>query len=144
MKKVIVVVAALCFLCTIARSQESSGIIGTWLNPKKDVKVEIYQAGEKFYGRIVWGKNLYEADGKTLKKDSKNPNTQLRNRDMLNMVILSGFSYQDGEWTGGEIYDPKTGKTFKGKMNLISGNLEIRGYVRSPMFGKTAVWTRTS
>ena len=144
MKKVIAVIAGFCFLCTIARSQESSDIKGTWLNPKKDVKVEIYQAGEKFYGRIVWGKDLYEADGKTLKKDTKNPNTQLRNRDMLNMVILSGFIYQEGEWTGGEIYSPKTGKTFKGKMKLTSGNLEIRGYSGSPMFGKTAVWTRTS
>ena len=117
---------------------------GIWLNNDKDAKVEIYRSGDKYYGKIVWTQNMYEADGKTLRKDSKNSDEQLRSRTIQNMVILSGFSYSAGEWTGGEIYDPKSGKTYKSKMRIKDSSLEIRGYVGSPMFGKTTIWTRLS
>lgn len=63
---------------------------------------------------------------------------------MLNLVILSGFICDDGEWTGSELYDPKSGKIYKSKMKLKEGTLEIRGYVGSPVFGKTTVWTKVS
>lgn len=125
-------------------AQRADDIKAVWMNKEKDAKVEIYKSGDKYYGKISWIKDMYEADGKTLKKDSKNSNEKQRNRTIINMDILSGFSYDDGEWTGGELYDPKSGKTYKSKMKLRDGNLEIRGYVGSPMFGKTTVWTRVS
>ena len=81
------------------------------MNETKDAKVEIYKSGNKYFGKIIWGKEIFEPDGKTSKKDSKNSNEELRNRNMLNMIILSDFTYDDGEWTGGELYDPKSGKT---------------------------------
>ncbi len=117
---------------------------GVWLNDDKDAQVEIYKTGDKYFGKIVWTRNMYEADGKTLKKDSKNSNEQLKNRTIQNLIILSGFTYSDGEWTGGEIYDPKSGKTYKSKMKIKGSSLEVRGYIGNPMFGKTSIWTRLS
>ena len=108
------------------------------------MKVEIYRLGDKFAGKIIWTKDMYEADSKTLKKDSRNSDEKLRSRSILNLDILTGFTYDDGQWTGGEIYDPKSGKTYDSKMKIKGGSLEIRGYVGSPMFGKTTVWTRVS
>ena len=136
--------AVILSLFTTMLAQDADGVKGFWMNETKDAKVEIYKSGNKYFGKIIWGKDLFEPDGKTPKKDTKNSNEELRNRNMLNMVILSGFSYDEGEWTGGELYDPRTGKTYKSKMKLKGNSLEIRGYVGSPMFGKTTVWTKTS
>jgi len=57
--------------------------------------VEIYKSGDKYSGKIIWGKEILEPDGKTSKKDRKNSNAELGSRNMLNMVILSGFTYSE-------------------------------------------------
>ncbi|MFT3912121.1 MAG: DUF2147 domain-containing protein [Ferruginibacter sp.] len=144
MKKIMIVAAVLFTSVTACFAQKADAVKAVWLNDKKDAKVEIYKSGDKYFGKIIWLKEMYETDGKTIKKDSKNSNEALRNRDLVNMVILSGFTFDDDEWTGGELYDPKSGKTYKSNMKLKNGNLEIRGYVGSPMFGKTTVWTKAS
>jgi uncharacterized protein (DUF2147 family) len=142
MKKMIVLAAVLFTSYAAVFAQDPDIVKGVWLNDNKDAKVEIYKSGDKYFGKIIWIQNMYEADGKTLKKDSKNSNEQLRNRSIVNMIIFSGFTYSDGEWTEGEIYDPKSGKTYKSKMKLKGNSLEVRGYVGNPMFGKTTTWTR--
>ena len=144
MKKLLALVAFLITSFATIFGQNPDLVKGIWVSDSKDAKVEIYKAGEKYFGKIVWAQNMYEADGKTSKKDSKNSNEQLQGRTILNMIILSGFTYGDGEWSGGEIYDPKSGKTYKSKMKLKGNSLEVRGYVGSPMFGKTTTWTRVS
>lgn len=142
MKKIIVLATIL--LASIAGSfaQNGDAVKGIWINDNKDAKVEIYKSGDKYFGKIIWTDNMYESDGKTLRKDEKNSDDALRNRTIQNMIILSGFTYDDGEWTGGQIYNPKTGKTYKSTMKLNGRDLEIRGYVG--MFGKTTTWTRIS
>ena len=144
MKQFIVLTAVLFTSFTAILAQNADGVKGIWLNDEKSAKLEIYKSGDKYSGKIIWAKEIYEPDGKTLKKDSKNSNENLRSRSILNLVILSGYTYDDGEWTGGELYDPKSGKTYKGKMKLKGNNLEVRGYIGSPMFGKSTIWTRVS
>jgi uncharacterized protein (DUF2147 family) len=142
MKKLILLTVILFTSVTVIFAQNADAVKGTWMNEQKDAKVEIYKSGNKYFGKIVWTKDMYEADGKTLRKDAKNSNESLKNRTILNLDILTGFTYDDGEWTGGAIYDPKSGKTYSSKIKLKGGNLEIKGYVGSPMFGKTTVWTK--
>ena len=143
MKKIIAFIT-LFFTSTATVFAQTGDIQGVWLNSDKDAKVQIYKAGETYSGKIIWIRDMYEADGKTLKKDSKNPNDNLKTRTILNLNILGGFNYVGDEWKGGQLYDPKTGKTYKSTMKLRGAMLEIRGYVGSPIFGKTTVWTRTS
>ncbi len=142
MKKILIVLTVLFSSITSLFAQNADGVKGTWLNETKDVKVEIYRSGDKYAGKITWMKNVYEADGKTVKKDIHNEDASLRNRTLINLNILTSFSFDDGEWTGGSLYDPRSGKTYKSKMKLRDGNLEIRGYIGSPMFGKTTTWTK--
>jgi len=123
-------------------AQNADAITGVWLSADKDAKIEIYRSGNKYFGKIIWTKNMYEADGKTLRKDHKNPQANLRNRNILNLVMLTNFTYDDGEWTGGEVYDPKSGKTYNSKMKLKGNALELRGYVGISLFGRSTVWTR--
>ena len=144
MKKILLIATILFTSFTTTFGQSADGVRGTWLNNDQDVKVEIYKSGDKYFGKITWAKEMYESDGKTFKKDRNNSDEKLRNRSIINLIILSGFSYDDGEWKGGEIYNPQNGKTYRSKMYLKGNKLEVRGYVGSPMFGKTTVWTRVS
>lgn len=143
-KKIAVLTTVLVTLFLRMDAQQSGDIKGIWVNEKKDVRVEIYQSGDKYFGKISWSADMYAADGKTPNKDLKNPDDKLKQRNLAGINILTGFSFAGSEWTGGEIYDPRSGKTYKGNMKIKGNSLEIRGYVGSPVFGKTTSWTRVS
>lgn len=142
MKKVIMAMLLLAALPGLSRAQQADAVVGTWLNEEKDAKVQIYRSGNEYAGKLVWIARQFEDDGKTPRKDSKNADPKLRNRGLMNLVILTNFKYDDGEWTGGKIYDPKSGKTYSSKMKLDGRQLNIRGYVGVSMFGRTTVWTK--
>ena len=48
-------------------------------------------------------------------------------------------------WTGGEILDPGNGKTYRLKLKPIAGGkqLEVRGYIGTPLLGRTQTWVRS-
>lgn len=144
MKKLLALVVFFITSFAAIFGQHPDIVKGIWVSDGKDAKVEIYKAGDKYFGRIVWTKNMYEADGKTLKKDIKNSNKKLQDRTILNLVVLSGLTYNNGEWSGGEIYDPKSGKTYKSRVKVKGNSLEVRGFIGAPMFGRTTTWTRVS
>lgn len=48
----------------------------------------------------------------------------------------------NGEWEGGSILDPKTGKIYKVKMTLKGNKLDVRGYVGVSLLGRTQTWVR--
>nr|WP_295872276.1 DUF2147 domain-containing protein [uncultured Chitinophaga sp.] len=140
--KQLILVAALCIAGLTGRAQSANAINGQWLNPEKDGKVDIYESSGKYYGKLVWMKTPYEADGKTLRKDSKNKDAKLRDRTILHQVILTGFKFENGKWVDGEVYDPKSGKTYSSIMTLKGDKLELRGYIGTPLLGRTAIFTR--
>ncbi|NML40686.1 DUF2147 domain-containing protein [Chitinophaga sp. G-6-1-13] len=140
--KQLTLVIGLCIASLTGFSQSSNAINGQWLNPEKDGKVEIYESSGKYYGKLVWMKDPYEADGKTPRKDIKNKDAKLRERQIMNLVILTGFKFEKGKWVDGEIYDPKSGKTYSSIMTLKGDKLELRGYIGTPLLGRTAIFTR--
>ena len=63
------------------------------------------------------------------------------------LPMAMGLSIYDGpgEWKGGDIYDPESGKTYSSYMFLKDKNtLKVRGYVGISLFGRTEVWTRAN
>jgi len=114
-------------------------ILGGWINGDKDAKVEIYQKDGKYHGKITWLRNPNEEDG-TPKVDDENPDENKQSQPIMGLVILKNFTFEDGMWKGGTIYDPKNGKTYKCEMWLDEKELKIRGYV-GPLF-RTETWTR--
>ena len=109
-------------------------ITGLYWSPKKDARIEIYRKGKEYYGKFVWLANP--------RKDSENPDESLQNRDVLGLEFLSGFTFDDGEYTGGRIYDPETGKTYSCKMSIAGNKLKVRGYVGISLFGRTEYFER--
>jgi uncharacterized protein (DUF2147 family) len=127
----------------------SNGIFGTWKTEMDESKIEIFMCGEKVCGKIVWLKNPLYTDSRdgdigTQVIDRKNPDPALKSRPVLGLRILEGFTAEgDDVWGNGTCYDPKSGKTYRGKIRLAApGRLELRGFIGIPLFGRTSVWTR--
>ena len=112
-------------------------ILGEWLSQEKDGKIIIFKQGDQYFGKISWGKTPG-------KKDTNNPDEKLRNRDLVGAVILKNFKFTGSAWENGTIYDPKSGKTYDCILKVKDGNktLDIRGFVGTPMFGRTSTWSR--
>lgn len=126
-----------------AQNKESD-VIGVWLNQDEDAHVEMFKRDGKIYGKIVWLKEPIDADTGKPKTDKNNPDPKLKSVPTLGLEILKGFSF-DGkkEWSGGEIYDPKSGKTYSSYMAFESKDkLKIRGYIGVSLLGRTTYWTR--
>jgi uncharacterized protein (DUF2147 family) len=118
-------------------------VLGTWYNGSKESRIEIYKCGDKYCGKIVWLKEPNNEEGKP-KLDKNNPDAKLQSRPILGMVLMKDFEYDaKNVWDEGQIYDPKSGKTYSCKMTLTDPNrLEVRGYVGISLIGRTDIWTR--
>jgi uncharacterized protein (DUF2147 family) len=134
---------------TTACGAGSSGILGIWKTEKDESKVELFRCGEKICGTIIWLKDPIYTDSRdgevgTPVIDRKNPDPALKSRPVLGLRVLEGFTEEQGNtWGNGTCYDPKSGKTYRGKIHLAApGRLELRGYVGIPLFGRSSVWTR--
>lgn len=116
--------------------------IGVWLTADGGAKVEIYANPTKLEGKIIWLKEPLDKDGAP-KKDTKNKDAKLQSRPIMGMVFLTGFEKKGGEWTGGEIYDAKSGKTYTARL-VPEGTdkLKVNGYVIFTWAGRTDMWTR--
>jgi uncharacterized protein (DUF2147 family) len=138
MKELLSFLSIMLIVTSLKAQTVGDAVVGKWLTQEKDGIVEIFKQNNKYFGKIVWGKNGN-------RKDTKNPDPKLRNRDVIGLVILTNFSYNGkGGWTDGEIYDPQKGKTYSCNMKIVDGKLEVRGYIGISLLGRTAVWTRTN
>ncbi len=117
-------------------------IVGIWINSTGKGQIQVYKEGNKYFGKITWMKEPNNAQG-TPKLDAHNPDPALRSKPILGSVILRNFVYDDGEWTGGRIYDPTSGKDYKCYIKLKDPKtISLRGYVGVSLLGRTEVWTR--
>ncbi|UKT62184.1 DUF2147 domain-containing protein [Pedobacter mucosus] len=122
-------------------AQNKDAVVGKWLNPSGEGQIEIYKKGDKYFGKLAWIKEP-NLNGKP-KLDAKNPDVKLQKRPLLNLEILKDFVYEDGKWTDGTIYDPKSGKDYSCNMSLKGADvLNIRGYVGISLLGRSETFKR--
>ncbi|MDH3984403.1 MAG: DUF2147 domain-containing protein, partial [Gammaproteobacteria bacterium] len=57
---------------------------------------------------------------------------------------IQNFRYDgNGEWSGGSIYDPNSGKTYRCKLRLVDPDtLKVRGFIGIALIGRTETWKR--
>jgi uncharacterized protein (DUF2147 family) len=68
-----------------------------------------------------------------------------KGKPVIGMTILTGLKKEaDNVWGGGQILDPKNGKTYNAKVTVIDGGkkLEMRGSIL--FFGRTQTWIRVN
>ncbi len=114
---------------------------GVWKN--EDATFEIFENQGKLSGRIIALKEPLTAEGKE-KMDIHNPDPTKRERPIVGLVFMSGFSRKsEARWENGTIYDPKTGNTYSGSMELEGPEtIKVRGFIGISLMGRTDVWTR--
>jgi uncharacterized protein (DUF2147 family) len=140
----------LLILAPWVHGQDPEAIGGKWWNQEKEAQIEIYPCAGKYCGKIVWLKepnypsNDVKGMGHKPKVDRENPDPSQRERPILGMNLVWGFTFSGGNlWEGGFIYDPRDGKTYKCKITLETpDHLKVRGYIGIPLIGKTNDWTR--
>jgi uncharacterized protein (DUF2147 family) len=119
---------------------DRNDVEGRWLTQEKDGWIAIKLDGESLVGSIAGSPNGDEER----EFDDRNPDPALRNRPLQGLAIMKGFEYDgDGRWSGGKVYDPNSGKTYKCTLTQIDANtLKIRGYIGVSLFGRSETWTR--
>jgi uncharacterized protein (DUF2147 family) len=137
----LVSVVMISFFSAKAQVNKSDAILGQYFDEAKYVKIDIYKTNNKYYGKLVWGKDIFDKAGKS-NKDVKNSDAEKKKRDLYNLVMLTDFVYKDGIWTDGQIYDASNGKTYSATMKLDKDKLIIRGYIGMSLFGRNTTWER--
>jgi uncharacterized protein (DUF2147 family) len=149
------ITAAALVLFAFPISAQQSGVMGTWLTASGVAQVRIARCADAasgaLCGTIVALINPKGPDGKVVAPDAatdfRNENTALRGRKVIGMPLIWGFkaTSDPNTFESGQIYNGENGKTYSANISLQpDGKLRLRGYVGSPMFGETQLWTRVS
>ena len=108
MKKILIVIFNFFFLFSF--SQTNNDIIGEWYNAEKDAVITIFEDNGTLSGKTTWMLDPNDESGQP-KKDLLNPDENLRDRDRLGLVLMTGFAHIEGNvWDNGRLYNPKNGK----------------------------------
>lgn len=142
----LMIFTAMLFAAANVNAQEfqPDDILGVWLNEDEDAHIEIYKEGDLYFGKIIWLKFPIDEETGKPKLDKHNPDPELQKRPSLGIKLLTDFEWDgDNEWDEGDIYDPKSGKTYSCYIIMKEyGLLKIRGYIGISLIGKTTYWTR--
>lgn len=119
-------------------------IIGVWAEDDGQFKFEVHEVGDTYKARIIHSGRVMEADGRTFKADTLNPDPALRSRSLKGTVILSGLRWnpETGRWEGASLYDGSSGRTYSAYVLLVDGHMELRGYLGVPLLGQTVILRR--
>lgn len=120
---------------------DPGAVEGRWLTQDGDGWIQVSLVGDSLEGRIAGAPPGRPTEREV---DDLNPDPALRGRPLDGLTIMSGFEHNgDGKWTGGTVYDPNSGKTYRCTVTLINANtLKIRGYLGVSLFGRSETWTR--
>ena len=150
MKKFIVaIICALAFaMPSFAQglNDKADNIIGEYQTDRggSKSKVRITKNADGSYdAQVFWVENPYEADGKTKRKDVKNPDKALRNVPVDQIVLVKGLKYdaESKSWGGAKIYDPTKGIKVNATAEFVSAKkLKLRGTILG--IGTTLYWTK--
>jgi uncharacterized protein (DUF2147 family) len=118
---------------------------GLWWAEGGAAQVDIRSCRAGLCGDLVWLRSPFDENGCPL-KDRSNPERKLRARPLLGLRLLEGLQPVDGEpgkWSGGEIYDPTSGSTYRVSVTLEGvDRLRVRGYLGFEILGRTTTWLR--
>ncbi|MBB3034129.1 DUF2147 domain-containing protein [Alteriqipengyuania lutimaris] len=103
-------------------------ISGRWVTEDKDAVITIGNCGSSLCGKI--SKFLETPPDGANQRDVNNPKKSLRSRKLMGLPVLTNLR-QDGDVFRGDIYDPKSGKTYESIVERTSTNrLSVKGCAR--------------
>ncbi len=122
---------------------QSDNPVGLWKTIDDDTKqakslIRITESGGQLSGRIE--KLLTEKADAVCEQCTGD----LKDKPVVGMTILRGLKKGEEWWEGGNILDPNNGKTYRSRLKVLEGGekLELRGYIGTPLLGRTQTWIR--
>jgi uncharacterized protein (DUF2147 family) len=115
-------------------------ILGEWVTQREEnrppARFKFMRANDGTYiGIMTWQEQP--------QKDTKNPDPKLRDRPLVGAVVLWNLRYDDGEYTGGYIYNPEDGSNYRVKTEVQSPELlKVRGYLGISLLGQSKIWLK--
>jgi uncharacterized protein (DUF2147 family) len=108
------------------QSASASSVDGSWRI--RDLVLDIFDCQESICGKVAWTKDPHR-----------------RPTECGRMIVWGLSQTGPDEWSGGSIYDPTDGNTYRLSATLEpNGTLRARIYRGVPLFGKTEILTRVA
>ncbi len=120
-------------------------LLGVWIPKDGKSHVKIEKIGNKYFGKVVWLKEPNDPKTGLPETDDKNPDPALRNQPIMGLRFMNDFTYVgNGVFKDGRMYDPNDGKTYCGKITIISPDeIDLRGSICGfSILGRTEKWKR--
>ena len=120
---------------------------GLWRTIDDDGKTEKSTVRIVINNGVLSGKVEHITDPAKADEKCVKCEDERKDQPIVGMTIINDVK-QDPEdtalWDGGRILDPSNGRTYKVRLKVIEGGkkLEVRGYIGSPMIGRTQTWIR--
>ena len=142
------VVACLLAGAAVAAAAQATSPAGLWRtiddNTKKDKSlVRIVETNGVYSGKV---EKIVDPDSP---KDAvcKDCSDDRKDKPVVGMTIIRNVKASADDtnvFEGGDILDPNNGKVYRVKLKLIEGGskLDVRGYIGTPMLGRTQTWVR--
>jgi len=107
---------------------------------EKKAIIQLNERGGKVSGKIIKVLNKEKAKAVCTKCPGN-----LKNQPVEGLQILTGLKAEgNNQWSDGKLVDPESGKVYSGKITLSDNgqSLDLRGYVGTPLFGRSQTWQR--
>ncbi|WP_312526078.1 DUF2147 domain-containing protein [Paracoccus sp. (in: a-proteobacteria)] len=125
--KTLIWAGAISMLAMTAQAEGISGIFQTQPNDQGHIgMVEFYPCGAAYCGKLI---RSFDTQGKEITSPHQGKN-----------IVANMKDNGDDTFSGGTIWDPGSGKTYKSKMTLSGKTLNVSGCVA--VFCRTQSWTR--
>ncbi len=128
-------------------ASEASSAAGLWrtvddINGQATALVRISESKNKISATIETVINPADRDKRCERCTDDRKNKSIQGLEILRAIPRSP-EYLD-VWQGGEILDPRTGKTYETRIRLLDNGqaLEVKGYIGTPWLGRTQIWQR--
>lgn len=102
--------------------------------------IRIYSQGDAWFGRIEPSPGDDPTERCTRCTDER------RNQPLGGLVLMRNLRLRNGEYTGGDILDPDTGRIYGCRFRLIEGGrkLVMHGFLGLSLLGRDQVWRRAA
>jgi uncharacterized protein (DUF2147 family) len=115
-----------------------AAVTGDWINQDRTALVRIAPCGTQLCGTVV---RVLARGPKVPRTDVNNSDPRLRSRPLVGLRVLSGFSRAGARWDGGRAYDPKSGNSYRARIQLNPDRtLMVTGCVL--FICRSQTWTR--
>jgi uncharacterized protein (DUF2147 family) len=129
-----------------AQNSDSLVPVGRWktvddVTGKINSVVVLWEDNGKLYGKI---ETLINSDPSDADPRCSRCVGDLKDRRLVGLRILWDLRKNGDQWSGGEILDPDSGKTYQCSIAVKDGGkkLKVRGFVGFSLFGRTQYWLR--